>query len=93
MTKTYPLCFILATDCISQIKNYANMMQPDERENGGSGNDPREIYYHENHESARPWWDVPSYFLGPVKFGKWDGVFVSIIINIFGAVLFLQGEF
>lgn len=69
------------------------MMQPDERENGGSGTDPREIYYHENHESARPWWDVPSYFLGPVKFGKWDGVFVSIIINIFGAVLFLQGQF
>ena len=66
------------------------MMQPDERENGSG--DPREIYYHENHESARPWWDVPSYFLGPVKFGKWDGVFVSIIINIFGAVLFLQGE-
>ena len=68
------------------------MMQPDERENVGSG-DPREIYYHENHEGARPWWDVPSYFLGPVKFGKWDGVFVSIIINIFGAVLFLQGKF
>ena len=65
---------------------------------------------------TRPWWDVGQLLTGPIKFGKWDGVFVfrvfnfydikasieylklfenqvvvSIIINIFGAVLFLQG--
>ena len=63
------------------------MLQPDVN---GTAN--REIYYHEtSHDSSRPWWDIGQFITGPVKFGKWDGVFVSIIINIFGAVLFLQG--
>jgi len=53
-------------------------------------NGSREIYYHET-ANTRPWWDVGQLLTGPIKFGKWDGVFVSIIINIFGAVLFLQG--
>ena len=61
------------------------MLQPDI--NGSN----REIYYHETAADSRPWWDVGQLLSGPIKFGKWDGVFVSIIINIFGAVLFLQG--
>ncbi|CAG5095943.1 Oidioi.mRNA.OKI2018_I69.XSR.g14410.t2.cds [Oikopleura dioica] len=54
-----------------------------------------ELYYAEQASNLenRPWWDVPSYLTGPIKFGAWDGVFVSIMLNIFGALLFLQGGF
>jgi len=37
-----------------------------------------ELYFSENHSDSRPWWDVPSYLTGPIRFGTWDGVFVSV---------------
>ncbi|CBY23023.1 unnamed protein product [Oikopleura dioica] len=60
-----------------------------------SADNQNELYYAEQASNLehRPWWDVPSYLTGPIKFGAWDGVFVSIMLNIFGALLFLQGGF
>ena len=49
------------------------MMSPAE-----PGENRNELYFSENHSGSRPWWDVPSYLSGPIRFGTWDGVFVSV---------------
>lgn len=51
------------------------MMSPEENRN--------ELYFSENDAGSRPWWDVPSYLNGPIRFGTFDGVFVSVFFNIF----------
>ena len=45
-----------------------------------SADNQNELYYAEQASNLehRPWWDVPSYLTGPIKFGAWDGVFVSV---------------
>ena len=46
------------------------MMAPENR---------NELFFSEtDHAESRPWWDVPSYLTGPIRFGTWDGVFVSV---------------
>ena len=50
-----------------------------------SADNQNELYYAEQASNLehRPWWDVPSYLTGPIKFGAWDGVFVSVSAKIF----------
>ena len=38
----------------------------------------------------QPWWKIQLFVWEPVRFGTWDGVFTSCMINILGVVLFLR---
>ena len=38
----------------------------------------------------KPWWKANFFIRGPVLFGTWDGVFTTVMINIFGVLIFLR---
>ena len=58
------------------------MMSPEENRN--------ELYFSENDAGSRPWWDVPSYLNGPIRFGTFDGVFVSVFFLTFLSMFFFD---
>lgn len=37
-----------------------------------------------------PWWRSNFFISQPTLFGKWDGVFTSVLVNIFGVIVFLR---
>ncbi|XP_034430600.1 solute carrier family 12 member 8 isoform X1 [Hippoglossus hippoglossus] len=41
-------------------------------------------------QPSQPWWRIKVFVWEPVRFGTWDGVFTTCMINIFGVVLFLR---
>ncbi|XP_060944498.1 solute carrier family 12 member 8 isoform X2 [Limanda limanda] len=46
--------------------------------------------FHEDAQPSQPWWRIQVFVWEPVRFGTWDGVFTTCMINIFGVVLFLR---
>nr|CAD7432486.1 unnamed protein product [Timema monikensis] len=58
---------------------------------GGGGHQPygvNELFAEEQGE--KPWWKSNFFVSEPVRFGTWDGVFTSCLINIFGVIVFLR---
>lgn len=41
-------------------------------------------------QSDKPWWRTNFFISQPILFGTWDGVFTSVLINIFGVIVFLR---
>lgn len=41
-------------------------------------------------QSDKPWWRTNFFISQPVLFGTWDGVFTTVLINIFGVIVFLR---
>lgn len=41
-------------------------------------------------QNDKPWWRTNFFISQPVLFGTWDGVFTSVLINIFGVIVFLR---
>ncbi|KAG5677672.1 hypothetical protein PVAND_007409 [Polypedilum vanderplanki] len=41
-------------------------------------------------QSDKPWWRTHFFISQPTLFGKWDGVFTSCMVNIFGVIVFLR---
>ncbi|XP_065838595.1 solute carrier family 12 member 8-like [Oscarella lobularis] len=41
-------------------------------------------------DKNKPWWKTNFFIREPIRFGTWDGVFTSCILNIFGVVIFLR---
>lgn len=41
-------------------------------------------------QGDKPWWRTNFFISQPVLFGTWDGVFTSVLINIFGVIVFLR---
>ncbi|VDN07547.1 unnamed protein product [Thelazia callipaeda] len=39
---------------------------------------------------ATPWWQRNFLISRPVLFGTWDGVFTTVLVNIFGVIVFLR---
>lgn len=39
------------------------------------------------HQGDKPWWRTNFFISQPVLFGTWDGVFTSVLINIFGVIV------
>ncbi|XP_031631200.1 solute carrier family 12 member 8 [Contarinia nasturtii] len=44
-------------------------------------------------QGDKPWWRTNFFISQPVLFGTWDGVFTSVVINIFGVIVFLRSGF
>uniref|UniRef100_A0A914XQC2 Amino acid permease/ SLC12A domain-containing protein n=1 Tax=Plectus sambesii TaxID=2011161 RepID=A0A914XQC2_9BILA len=42
------------------------------------------------HGGDEPWWHRMFFLREPVLFGTWDGVFTSVMVNIFGVIVFLR---
>ncbi|CAO1350210.1 unnamed protein product [Diamesa serratosioi] len=53
---------------------------------GASGND--EIFAES--QGDKPWWRTQFFISQPTLFGKWDGVFTTTMVNIFGVIVFLR---
>ena len=41
-------------------------------------------------EGEKNWWESNFFLKEPVLFGTWDGVFTSVMVNIFGVIVFLK---
>lgn len=41
-------------------------------------------------QGDKPWWRTNFFISQPMLFGTWDGVFTSVMINIFGVIVFLR---
>lgn len=41
-------------------------------------------------QGEKPWWKSQFFISQPVLFGTWDGVFTSVMVNIFGVIIFLR---
>lgn len=41
-------------------------------------------------QGDKPWWRTSFFISQPILFGTWDGVFTSVLINIFGVIVFLR---
>lgn len=41
-------------------------------------------------QGDKPWWRTNFFISQPILFGTWDGVFTSVLINIFGVIVFLR---
>ncbi|XP_070501508.1 solute carrier family 12 member 8 [Chironomus tepperi] len=41
-------------------------------------------------QGDKPWWRSHFFISQPTLFGKWDGVFTSCMVNIFGVIVFLR---
>ena len=50
----------------------------------------RECKRLQNEMFTRPWWRANFFVHGPVLFGTWDGVFTTVMVNIFGVIAFLR---
>ncbi|XP_055320204.1 solute carrier family 12 member 8 [Sitodiplosis mosellana] len=44
-------------------------------------------------QGDKPWWRTNFFISQPILFGTWDGVFTSVLINIFGVIVFLRSGF
>ncbi|KAE9416842.1 hypothetical protein Angca_006562, partial [Angiostrongylus cantonensis] len=51
---------------------------------------PDSLYAHETREEDVPWWQRNFLLTKPVLFGTWDGVFTTVMVNIFGIIVFLR---
>lgn len=60
----------------------------DETSYGGQAIRDNELYTEEQGE--KPWWKSNFFISQPVLFGTWDGVFTSVMVNIFGVIIFLR---
>ncbi|XP_046637935.1 solute carrier family 12 member 8-like [Daphnia pulicaria] len=60
----------------------------DESSYGGQAIRDNELYTEEQGE--KPWWKSNFFISQPVLFGTWDGVFTSVMVNIFGVIIFLR---
>ncbi|EFO16111.1 hypothetical protein LOAG_12398 [Loa loa] len=40
--------------------------------------------------SNEPWWQKNFFITRPLLFGTWDGVFTTVLVNIFGVIVFLR---
>lgn len=49
---------------------------------------PDEVFA--NEQGDRPWWKSHFFISQPTLFGKWDGVFTTVMVNIFGVIVFLR---
>lgn len=49
---------------------------------------PDEVFADE--QGDKPWWRTHFFISQPTLFGKWDGVFTSCMVNIFGVIVFLR---
>ncbi|KAL6733389.1 hypothetical protein Aduo_004039 [Ancylostoma duodenale] len=52
--------------------------------------EPDSLYAHETREENIPWWQRNFLLNQPVLFGTWDGVFTTVMVNIFGIIVFLR---
>uniref|UniRef100_A0A158P6V2 AA_permease domain-containing protein n=1 Tax=Angiostrongylus cantonensis TaxID=6313 RepID=A0A158P6V2_ANGCA len=52
--------------------------------------EPDSLYAHETREEDVPWWQRNFLLTKPVLFGTWDGVFTTVMVNIFGIIVFLR---
>lgn len=43
-----------------------------------------------NEQGDKPWWRTHFFISQPTLFGKWDGVFTTCMVNIFGVIVFLR---
>jgi solute carrier family 12 (potassium/chloride transporters), member 8 len=62
-----------------------------ESEYAASGHQPAgrdEVFA--NEQGDKPWWRSNFFISQPILFGKWDGVFTSVMVNIFGVIVFLR---
>ena len=41
-------------------------------------------------QQQQPWWRSNFFVSAPVQFGTWDGVFTTVIVNIFGVIVLLR---
>uniref|UniRef100_A0A0R3S2F0 Solute carrier family 12 member 9 n=1 Tax=Elaeophora elaphi TaxID=1147741 RepID=A0A0R3S2F0_9BILA len=41
-------------------------------------------------DSNEPWWQKNFLITRPLLFGTWDGVFTTVLVNIFGVIVFLR---
>lgn len=68
--------------------NRANM------DGSGVGGEPQDsLFAHEQrqaHGGDLPWWQRMFFVREAVLFGTWDGVFTSVMVNIFGIIVFLR---
>ncbi|PAV85010.1 hypothetical protein WR25_10272 [Diploscapter pachys] len=51
---------------------------------------PDSLYSHESGGVERPWWQRRLFVQEPTLFGPWDGVFTTVMLNIFGVIVFLR---
>lgn len=49
---------------------------------------PDEVFA--NEQGDKPWWRTHFFISQPTLFGKWDGVFTTCMVNIFGVIVFLR---
>lgn len=53
--------------------------------------EPADSLYSQEVNEAAPWWQKNLLNLNqPVLFGTWDGVFTTVMVNIFGIIVFLR---
>lgn len=55
---------------------------------GHQASGPNELFAED--QGDKPWWRTNFFISQPVLFGTWDGVFTSVLINIFGVIVFLR---
>lgn len=55
---------------------------------GHQASGPNELFAED--QGDKPWWRTSFFISQPVLFGTWDGVFTSVLINIFGVIVFLR---
>jgi len=60
----------------------------DESSYGGEDTRANELFTEEQGE--KPWWKAQFFISQPVLFGMWDGVFTSVMVNIFSVIIFLR---
>lgn len=52
--------------------------------------EPSDSLYSQEINEATPWWQRNLLMNQPVLFGTWDGVFTTVMVNIFGIIVFLR---
>ncbi|CAJ0564668.1 unnamed protein product, partial [Mesorhabditis spiculigera] len=55
-----------------------------------SADPPDSLYTQETNGARVPWWQRNLLLNQPVLFGTWDGVFPTVMVNIFGIIVFLR---
>ncbi|VDO47723.1 unnamed protein product [Haemonchus placei] len=67
------------------------MATPTAATSTGEPPEPDSLYAHETREQENvPWWQRNFLLNQPVLFGTWDGVFTTVMVNIFGIIVFLR---
>ena len=52
--------------------------------------EPADSLYSQEVREEIPWWQRNLLMNQPVLFGTWDGVFTTVMVNIFGIIVFLR---